>query len=58
MFIVQFSQDFLSHIYIILEISEFCNKVLTILKNVAIVLSEERNCSDDKQTKTERGAYN
>lgn len=32
------SQDFLSHIYIILENSEICNKVLTILKNIAILL--------------------
>lgn len=37
-FVVQLSQDFLSHIYIILENSEFCNKVLTILKNIAILL--------------------
>lgn len=54
-FIVQFKQVFFPHIYIILENSEFCNKVLTISKKIAILYVRSGKAPEHIETEKQKG---
>ena len=47
---MQNAQKLLPYIYIILEISEICNKLLTFLKNIAILYLGSKKAPEKIQT--------